>query len=247
MDIVAHRGASHLAPENTLAAMRLAWELQADAAECDVHLTADGRIVTIHDPDTRRTGTESLKVAESTYERLRRLDVGRYKAERYAGQRIPLLSEILSDLPEGKRLLVEVKCGPEILPGLERVLAASGKTDQVIVISFHLQVVVGAKKRLPRVPALLLKKSGRELTGGYRAHDPGLIAAAREHGLDGLGLHHGGVTADFARAARRAGLRLFVWTVDDPAEARRLRALGIDGLITNRPGWMREQLRPSGR
>lgn len=243
VEVVAHRGASHLAPENTLASVRLGWKLGADAVEVDVFLSSDGRIVAIHDETTARTTGVDLDVARTPASRLRRLDAGAWKAPKYAGERIPYLEEVLETVPAGKRLLVEVKCGPAILPRLERVLDASGKRGQVMIISFNFEVAAGARRRMPDVPALWLKSTEKdESSGAPRPHDPLLVERARAARLAGLGVHHAGVEAVFVRAVRDAGLKLYVWTVDDPAEARRLLALGIDGLITNRPGWMRGQL-----
>ena len=247
MDIVAHRGASHLAPENTLAAYFLAWELLADAAECDVHLTKDGRVVVVHDPTSGRTGAGTDHVvASSAYQVLREQDVGSWKHTRYASERIPLLSQLLVALPPKKRLLVEVKCGPEIIDPLKAVLEGSGKIDQVIIISFHLEVVVAAKRALPAVPVLYLSKSPKNKIGSYTMHDPKIVDLVLEQGLDGLGLHFAGVNEDLVAKVRKHNLLLYVWTVDDPKQAQRLELLGIDGLITNRPGWMRKQLAGDG-
>jgi len=243
VEVVAHRGASRLAPENTLAAVRLGWKLGADAVEVDVYLSSDGRIVAIHDETTTRTTGAALEVARTPAARLRRLDAGGWKDQKFTGEKIPFLSEILKTIPAGKRLLVEVKCGPSILPRLDRVLDTSGKRGQVMIISFGFEVAAGARRRMPDVPALWLKSTEKDRASGAPiSHDPDLVRRARAAKLSGLGVHHAGVDAAFARAVRGAGLKLYVWTVDDPAEAERLLALGIDGLITNRPGWMRGQL-----
>ena len=109
--IIAHRGASHLAPENTLASVNLAWELGADAVEVDVHLTGDGRIVAIHDTTTGRTGGTQLEVAQTYSRHLRRLDVGRHKNHDFAGEPIPFLGEVLDTIPPGRHLFIEIKCG----------------------------------------------------------------------------------------------------------------------------------------
>src|SRR4051812_19201695 len=112
VQIIAHRGASHDAPENTLAAVRLAWAQHADAVEVDVHLTRDWRLAVIHDPDTRRTGDEVCVVADSTLAELQRLDVGQWKDPRFAGERIPTLEDVFGSVPDGKRTFVELKSGP---------------------------------------------------------------------------------------------------------------------------------------
>src|SRR5882757_4224835 len=107
--IIAHRGASFEAPENTLAAYRLAWQQNADGAEGDFQLTRDGRIVCIHDLTTGRTADANRVVAQSTFEELRRLDVGMWKHPRFAGERIPTLDEILALLPAGNLFFIEIK------------------------------------------------------------------------------------------------------------------------------------------
>ena len=135
---IAHRGASHLAPENTLSAAILGWELGAEAVEIDVHLSADNRVMVIHDFDTEKTslGKSKFKVAKTNSKVLRTVDVGSYKSEKYKGEKIPFIEEILEALPIGKTLVVEIKCGSEILPALRKAVDKSGKLEQLVFISF---------------------------------------------------------------------------------------------------------------
>lgn len=235
--IIAHRGASSLAPENTLASARLAWEQGADAVEVDVRLTRDGRIVAIHDPTTGRTADTDLEVAATDSLDLRRLDVGSLKHPQFAGERIPFLEEILETVPPGRQLFVEVKCGPEIFPLLNETIARSDKRAQVVLIGFDLATMKAAKEVMPDVPVHWL--CDKKL---WRPSRFVLAVTARAHGLDGLNVHWSGVTWRFAKVARRAGLKLFAWTVDDPADAARLRAIGVDGITTNCPDRLREWL-----
>src|SRR5258706_1541868 len=125
MQIIGHRGASLDAPENPLAEVRLAWQQQADAVEVDVHLSRDGKIVVIHDPNTRKLAGVNRKVARQTLAELRALDVGRRRGAAWIGERIPTLEEVLAAVPRSKRLFIEIKCGPEIAPELSRVLSRS--------------------------------------------------------------------------------------------------------------------------
>ena len=118
VEIVAHRGASHDAPENTLAAVKLAWERDADGVEVDVYLTKDGRIAVLHDKTTKRTTGVDRPVAEMTLSELHELDAGSWQDPRWKGERIPSLEEVLDLVPPGKKMYVEVKCGPEIVPEL---------------------------------------------------------------------------------------------------------------------------------
>src|SRR6266704_983821 len=115
MQIIAHRGASYDAPENTLPAIKLAWEQGADAVEIDVHLSRDGRIAVIHDESTRKTGGVNKKVCDQAWSELQKLDVGCWKDRNWAGTCIPSLEEVLATVPQGKRLFIEVKCGEEFI------------------------------------------------------------------------------------------------------------------------------------
>ncbi len=94
--IIAHRGASYEAPENTMAAVKLAWQMDADGVEIDVHLTKDEQVVVFHDDNTRRFGGNRKPIAECDYSELLKLDVGRFMGEQYKGERIPLLAQVIN-------------------------------------------------------------------------------------------------------------------------------------------------------
>ena len=141
---IAHRGASFLAPENTLASAKLAWELGADAVEIDIHLTKDNRIMVIHDSDTKRTcsGKKNLSIKDSPSVLLRDLDAGIWKDEKFKGEKIPYLSEIVETVPDNKFLVVEIKCGNEVIPLLERFMENCEKKMQIIFICFDWKTIV---------------------------------------------------------------------------------------------------------
>lgn len=241
VEIIAHRGASHLAPENTMASVMLGWEKGADV-EVDIYLTRDQRIVVIHDDTTKRTAGVELKVAEMTSEELRKLDVGSFKSEEFAGETIPFLADIVETIPPGRKLYIEIKCGQEVLPLLQQLLAESGKMSQVVIIGFDLETVTKSKELID-VPTYWLKGTEKNKeTEEWIPHDPRLVQTAKNNGLEGMDVHYAGVTKEFADAAKAAGQKLYVWTVDDPQEALRLVHLGVAGITTNRPGWLREQL-----
>ena len=239
--ITAHRGASHDAPENTLASLRLGFAQGADAGECDVRLTRDGRVVLLHDEGTHRVAACNLVAAGHSLESLRRADVGAWKGPQYAGERIPTLEEALEIVPDGRRLLVEIKCGLEILPALERILATSGRPRAaVLLMSFDFEVAACAKCRFPDIETHWVV--ARESTSAEV-----LAERARSAGLDGLNLDcRFPIDHEFVAAVRSAGLRLHVWTVDDLGIAVRLATAGVDSITTNRPGWLREQLGAPG-
>jgi glycerophosphoryl diester phosphodiesterase len=248
IEIIAHRGASHLAPENTVAAAQLAWAKGADAVEVDVHLSQDGRVMVIHDGTTEHTAGEDLEVAATSSARLRRLDVGSSKDAAFAGERIPFLEEIIATVPPGRKLFVEIKCGQEVLSPLENVIEASGKREQIVIIGFGLETVRAAKRLMPDIPTYwLVGTKKEEETEEWIPHDPKVIEEVTSSGLDGLNVHWAGVTPTFANRVCTTGIGLYVWTVNEPPEAKRLARLGVNGITTDRPGWLRTQLQGRDR
>ncbi|MFO7907451.1 MAG: glycerophosphodiester phosphodiesterase [Planctomycetota bacterium] len=244
--IVAHRGASHAAPENTLAAFNLAWERGADAIEGDFYLTADEHIVAIHDDNTKRTSDAELQVADSTLRQLRQLDVGRWKSRRHGGERIPTLEEVLNTVPDGKKLFIEIKCGPEIVPHLKDVLShATLEPSQTIVISFQQAVVSAVKRRIPHIKVFWLTGYKQDKsTGNWSPPLDEILATLRRTGADGLDTQANPsvVDAEFVQAIRKHGYELHAWTIDDPNVARYYQRLGVDSITTNRPLYIRKQL-----
>jgi glycerophosphoryl diester phosphodiesterase len=238
MDIIAHRGASYDAPENTLASFRLGWEKAPGGNELDIHLTRDGKIVVMHDDNTKRTTGVSGKIREQTLEQIRALDAGIWKGSQWKGEKVPTLEEVLSGIPRGKKLFIEIKCGPEVIPELRRVIEASGKgPDQLAVIAFNIETLEQSRKSLPSLPHYWLARNRPLPKSLTRPGAQELIAAAKARGLNGLDLEGSfPIDADFVRTVHDAGLKLFVWTVDDPVLAKKLVAAGVDG-IRVRDAW----------
>ena len=244
--IVAHRGSSIVAPENTLAAIRLAWEQGADAVEVDLHLTRDGTVVVIHDATARRTTGADIAVAGSTLAELRALDAGRHKGPAYVGETIPTLREVLATVPAGRRIFLELKAGPELLGPLARDLAAAHvegagpALGDVFLITFNEEVARLAKARLRAVTVLWVAdprrlRRGEGVTGAVRR----MIDTARRAGLDGLDLFaHPSLDAALISEAHAARLQLHVWTVNLPEEGARFVHAGADGITTDAPDVM---------
>jgi glycerophosphoryl diester phosphodiesterase len=244
IEFIAHRGSSFEAPENTLAAFALAWEEGADAIEGDFRLTRDGRIVAMHDKDLKRVAANGSCVADLTLSELRKLDVGRWKHPRFAGQRAPTLEEVLSERPAGKRAYVEIKCGMEIVAPLVRLLAERDNASTAIPISFSLDVLSAIKQSLAQCKVYGVFEFKAENPAGevWPTADE-LIDAARRAGLDGVDLDaRGPINKPMVDALTAAGLDVCVWTVDDPKRARELVAAGVHGITTNRPAWLRSEL-----
>lgn len=241
--IVAHRGASADAPENTLPAFQLAWRQHADAIEGDFHLTRDRRIVCFHDKDTARITGRKRLVAECSLEQLRKLDAGAWKGEEFAGTRIPTLEEVLELVPDGKVIYIEIKTGPEIVPILIDAVESSALTDrQVVVIAFDEAVIAAVKRIRPGITANWLHKF--EDDDDCIAALPALLRTLKRIGADGLGTNpHPTFDGGFLEEIRNAGFAHHTWTVDDPVLARRLLDAGTGSITTNKPGKMRAGLR----
>lgn len=244
--IVAHRGASAAAPENTMAAFQLAWEQGADLIEGDFYLTADGHIVTMHDKTTQRTAGVDLAVAQSTLAELRKLDVGAWKGPQYRGERIPTLAEVLAVVPAGKKILIEIKCGPEIVPKLKEELAKSPlQPAQTTVIAFDESVVRAVKDQIPQIKAYWLTSFKQDKQS--KKWSPTLatvLATLKRCGADGLDTQANTtiVNAKFVKALRDGGYEFHVWTVDEPDVARHFQQLGVDSITTNLPAKIRSSL-----
>lgn len=242
--LVAHRGASHDAPENTLPAFELAWRQGADAIEGDFQLTRDGKIICIHDYDTKRVSGVKKVVKDSTLAELQALDAGEWFKPEWKGTRLPTLREVIATIPAGRRLYLEVKCGPEIIPVMLEDLAASGlKTEQLVVISFNAPVIEELKKRKPEIKASWLASFRKS-----SPLDPGIdevLATVRRIKADGFSSNADSrLDPTFVKTLRDAGIEYHCWTVDDVATAKRFVDLGATSITTNRPDFLRKALVP---
>jgi len=245
VEIIAHRGASFDAPENTLAAMQLAWEQNADAIELDLWLSKDGRLVVFHDADAKRIAGVARKIADLTLAEVQQFDVGAWKNSRFKGERIPALESILATIPKGRRAVLEIKCGPEIVPELKRVLdTAKCLPRELAIISFNFDSLKKSRQTFPDIEHYFLHSYKKDpATGNFPELKP-LIARAHAANFHGLNLHFDWPIDDqFVRDVKSAGLKLLVWTVNDATLAKRLVSTGVDAITTDRPEWLREQLK----
>ncbi|MBI1247278.1 glycerophosphodiester phosphodiesterase [bacterium] len=250
--IVAHRGASFDAPENTLSAFREAWDQQADAIEGDFYLTKDGHIVCLHDGDTKRTtgGQANLKPAEATLAELRELDYGAWKDPKFAGERIPLLEEVLATVPQAGKIFVEIKCGPEIIEPLRVVLDESNlRPEQIVIICFNQEVVKQCREKMDRFKANWLTSYKQDaLTGKWHPGTDEVLETLKATKATGLGTKAVDevITADFVKQLKKAEIECHVWTIDDPQQAKRYADLGFDSITTNKPGEIRKAVFGTG-
>jgi glycerophosphoryl diester phosphodiesterase len=232
--IWAHRGASAEAPENTIAAFSLALAEDADGVELDAQRCASGEVVVLHDESLARTTGFAAPVIHASYSVVRTLDAGSWKADRFRGERIPLLAEVLEAFP--RLVNVELKCETADDGGLTaevvRVVRAAAAEDRVLLSSFNAACLWRARALAPRIPRALLFESGQRwpLRSALFAPLLGVAAVHPEHVL---------ATPGRVSRWRRRGYSVACWTVDDPEGAARLHRSGVTGVITNRPGPMR--------
>lgn len=233
---VGHRGASYLAPENTLASIRLAWELGANAAECDVMLTADHRVVVFHDKNTRKLTGKNFTISESTWQQLKPLTIIPRESNlpEYTHETIPLLEELLGSIPEDRLLVIEIKTGPEILPYLEQVISEHWNRGHISFIAFDFETIRELKLRYPEVPCYYLSM----FKADFNKH----LEAVVNSGLDGVDLRYNIIDRKLMDRCRASGLDVWCWTVNDPETALEMKNHGVSAITTDRPAWLKTQL-----
>jgi glycerophosphoryl diester phosphodiesterase len=223
--ICAHRGASAYAPENTLAALRLAVEQGTTMSEIDVQLTADGVPVLLHDLNVDRTTSGHGPVSSLSWAQVRRLEAGSWYGPEFAGERVPSLEEVIEELGEHLQLNIELKgqAGVELEKAVVSVVRRPGFEERCLLTSFD-------QARIDRLAA-----SERDLKLGYIVGQGCWREEMLEAPVAVLSLERSLVTAERVAAAHTRGQEVHVWTVDDPREMRRLTDLGVDVIISNRP------------
>jgi glycerophosphoryl diester phosphodiesterase len=226
--VVGHRGSSKIAPENTIASAKLAWEQGADAVEIDVHLTSDNKIAVIHDKNTKRTAEVDYMVSETPYSTLKELDVGSWKGKEYKGEPIPLLEDIVSIIPKGKMLVVEIKSDRKIVPYIKNTIGQHENLDQLIFIAFSYEAIIDAKKAFPENKAFWLSSS-------FKEKSEQVLSKVKTDGLDGVDLHYRLVSAELVQIASELGLEVHTWTVNDEQKAMELQNWGVNSITTDIP------------
>jgi len=228
-----------------LAAVELGWKQGVNAVEVDVRLCRDGRPVLLHDENLRRTTGVDAKVSETAWQELARLDAGAWKGRQWVGESIPALEEVIALLRPGRRLWLDLKCGPQGVDPIRKRLEAGGvRGGAVILMSEHWSTVRAAKLALSRHSVFWIVNLRRhpERGNGTKLAEA-LVQQAAEERLDGLGLRCcETLTAAFAGIVKEAGQQLYVWTVDEVEAARAMQRSGTDWLATNRPAWLRGRL-----
>jgi glycerophosphoryl diester phosphodiesterase len=247
--VVAHRGGAALAPENTLAAFENALKLGVDQVECDVHLSKDGELVVMHDPDVSRTTTGVGQISELTLVEIKKLNAAaKFTGGAFAAQPPPTLGELL-DLVKGKAgIQIEIKlaAGNARYPGIEKkvvdALAARGMTERAIVISFDFPTIKDVKAIDPRIKTGALVNSQWMSARMTKTPEQIVDEAVQATGADYFMPAAGSVSQALIQAAHARGLKMGAWTVDAASDMRRLAGWGVDAITSNRPDELKSVL-----
>ena len=231
--IFGHRGASAYAPENTMAAYRLAQELGAHGVEIDVQCAKDGEVVVLHDAFLDRVSNGRGYVWEYTVKELKALDFGIHFPDRYAGEQIPTLDEVLDFIAHSPMALnIEIKSSPyrydqTLVKKIHDKVTRYGKSvsEKIILSSFDHRCLREYRLLNPQMPLGLLYSANLYLPGDYAA----------AVGAQAIHPHYQMIDAQGVRNCKERGIQINTWTVDDPADIKRMLVLGCDRIITNRP------------
>lgn len=226
---IAHRGASGIAPENTLAAFKKAIEIGVDAVELDLHGTADGEIVVIHDATLDRTTNMHGPVKQTTLETIKCADAGAWFSPEFAGETVPTLSEALAFITDNAIALLEIKDGT-IAEAVVQKICEMDMLELTVVISFHTSVLQTVRSLESRIPTGWLIGSNNGHT-----HPIQLCQQLGAIGSSLLNVNHLLITDEFAYEVRRRGITLWSWTVDDIECMRQMQAFGVQGITSNYP------------
>lgn len=226
---IAHRGASGSAPENTLSAFKKALKIGVDAVELDLHGTADGEIVVIHDSTLDRTTDLQGYINETTLETIQSADAGGWFDTEFVGEPVPTLTEALACIGKETVAVLEVK-DPLIAEAVVAKIYETETLGAAVVISFHTTVLQTIRTLEPRIATGWLIGSHNKHVSPIK-----LCQQLGELGSSLLNVNHELITAEFAYEIRRRGIGLWCWTVDDLARMREMKAFGVQGITSNYP------------
>jgi glycerophosphoryl diester phosphodiesterase len=232
--VIAHRGASGVAPENTMASFEQAVKFGVDMIELDVHGSKDGSLIVIHDDTTARTarGNPQGAVGDLTLAQLKKLDVGVWKGPGFAGERVATLDEVLAAFKGRAMFLIELKARG-IEERVAQVIHEAGMEDRVMLQSFDAESVRIMRELLPETPAGVLYRDTWILDPAGRGRR--IVEQVREVGASFAGMNVGAVSVELVRTLKNGGLDVFAWTADDDWIFEHLAKAGVDGIITNYP------------
>ena len=238
--VIAHRGASGTAPENTLASIKLALEMHVDMIEIDIHLSKDSIPVVIHDETLNRTTNGKGKVKDFSVKELKKLDAGKWFSDKYINEEIPTLEEVI-ELTKGKCiLLIEIKNGSSIYPNIEKItlniIKNKNAQNDCIIQSFDDEVTRNLEKQNCTIQLQKL------VTGNLRFIPFHLVDTKIKFGsiykyknVSAINPNLNYVNKDVVNKIHTAGQKIFCWTVNKNKDMIRMIECGVDGIITNYP------------
>jgi glycerophosphoryl diester phosphodiesterase len=235
--VIAHRGASSMAPENTLASVKKAIELGVDIVEVDVHLSSDSQIIVCHDENLKRTTGRAVLVKDISSLEIKKLDAGSWFSNEFKGEKIPLLEEVIK-LVNGKcKLLIEIKKGSETYPGIELIvleLIKKLKAEDFCLIHTFAQAAVFTWDAFnSTIPISYLKVSGPLKIWSHKLMHSRI--APDSINCFSNNYYYRFVTKRFVRKVHANNQKIFVWTINNKRGMRRMIRAGVDGIITNKP------------
>lgn len=235
--IIAHRGNSGRAPENTLISIQQAIDLGVDMVEVDVNISKDLAPVLIHDKFLDHTTDGEGEVRHFTVAQLKKFDAGSWKGKEYKGERIPMLAEAF-ELATGKVALnLDSKAEDDVIPHMVREIQRANMVDQVVISGCLVRNAKQIHSLEPKLTVLLDMESEIEALAdkGDSAFISKYISQACETHLSALNLNHKYVNQELIRGARLRALNVWTWTVDNEGRMRELIQMGVDAITTNWP------------
>ena len=237
--LIAHRGASAEAPENTLAAFQRALALGADGIELDVQMTCDGVPVVFHDATLVRLTGQRGRIAQLTRHALR--------AIRIRGEPIPTLAEVLALIRGRIVVQIEIKRGVPVAPVVRAIHRARADAD-VVLASFDAAIIAESRRLAPRIPRMLITRGGGRALAAPRKRAEALGPVLAALGAMGVSLDYRAIRSPtFVTALQRRGLCVWCWTVNDPRAMLRLATWGVDAVLSDNPALLKSAFPGSNR
>ena len=238
LEIIGHRGASAEAPENTIPSVKLAFEQGADGVEIDIKTTKDKKIIVFHDDNTSRISCKNEKIAKNTLEFLKFIDIGELKSDKWKQTYISTLEEMLSIVPDGKKVIIELKCEANVIHELKSILSNFNKIN-IVIASFNFKILNLSKKEIPNITTYWINDISE--LDSYLID--WIIEKSKIENIDGLMMNVDSLSKDFVKLAQDENLKMYSWTVNSLSLVKQFSLWGLNGIITDKPGWIINQFK----